>query len=225
VDDAAACEQPRPGFLEQPASAVTSAAFIVAAAGILVAGRRVKDPVRRDRQRIFAVLVAGIGVGSFVQHGPHPAWQAYAHDLPLASVLVFTATDAASDLAGRELFPAWWVLPSLAMVPVVAAGSTASTLAQAAMGTGAIGLNMLRAYRRPAPRRRLLAALATAAAGAVISAVTDRTGLCRAGSAFEGHAVWHVLAAVALWLLAPVLGGRGAGVRSSRRSSTCRHSG
>jgi hypothetical protein len=209
MDVAAACERPRAGFLEQPASAVTSAAFVVAAVAILVAGRRISaDPVRRGRQQIFAVLTAGIGVGSFIQHGPHPAWQAYAHDLPLASVLVFVATDAVSDLSERELSQAWWVLPSVAMVPVVAAGPAAATLAQVVLGSGAIGLSLGRAYRRPAIRRRLFAALTAAAAGAVAGAVTDRTALCRAGSPFQGHAVWHVLAAAALWLFAPALGAR-----------------
>ncbi len=102
----AVCEQYRVGFLGQPASAVTSAAFVVAGAGILVArSRGVTRCVTsvRDRQTVFGLLVAGNGVGSFIQHGPHPPWQAYAHDLPLAAVLAFLATDAVSDLAGREL--------------------------------------------------------------------------------------------------------------------------
>jgi hypothetical protein len=210
---AVACERPRAGFLEQPANALTSAAFVVAAAGILLTRRRLAtdDSPRRPRQPVFAVLVAGIGVGSFIQHGPHPSWQAYAHDLPLACVLVFVATDAASDLTGQERSDGWWVLSSVGMVPVVAIGSTASTSVQAVMASLATGLNLLRAFRRPALRRTVLAALATAAAGAVIAASTDRTALCRAGSVIHGHAVWHVLAAGALWLIAPAVGARRAG--------------
>ena len=88
---------------------------------------------------MFALLVAGVGVGSFIQHGPHPDWQAYAHDLPLAAVLVFVAADAASDLTGRELSHRWWLIPSVAMVPVVAMGATASTIAQTVMAAAAIG--------------------------------------------------------------------------------------
>jgi hypothetical protein len=209
---AAVCEQYRVGFLGEPASAVTSLAFVAAAVGILVSHRRSgarRDTPVRDRQTVvFAALVAGTGVGSFIQHGPHPDWQAYAHDLPLAAVLIFVATDAVSDLTERELSPAWWLVPVVAMVPAAASGATASTMLQAAMATAAIGLSLVRARRRPALRRTLIAALVTAAAGAAIGALTDRTPLCRADSLVQGHAVWHVLAAAALWRLATAMGAR-----------------
>jgi hypothetical protein len=107
---AALCNQERLGFLEQPASAITSAAFVVAAAGILAGRPRESGTPAREQRTVFALLVAGIGVGSFLQHGPHPPWQAYAHDLPLAAALVFVAADAASDLTGHELSPGWWLV-------------------------------------------------------------------------------------------------------------------
>jgi len=208
---AAVCEQYRVGFLGQPASAVTSVAFVVAGAGILVA--RSRGVARcatsvRDRQMVFALLVAGNGVGSFIQHGPHPPWQAYAHDLPLTAVLAFVATDAVSDLTGRELSHGWWLVPSVAMVPVVASGPRASTFVQAAMAAAAIGLNLLRTRRHPALRRTVTAALVTAAVGAVIGTLTERTSLCHSDSLIQGHALWHVLAAAALWRLAPAIGAR-----------------
>jgi hypothetical protein len=92
--------------VRQNGSGPTSIAFVAAGAGILVASRRSGaqcDTLVRDSRTVFALLVAGIGVGSFIQHGPHPDWQAYAHDLPLAAVLVFLATEAASDLTRHEL--------------------------------------------------------------------------------------------------------------------------
>jgi hypothetical protein len=207
----AVCEPYGVGFLGQPASAVTSVAFVVAGAGILLA--RPRGVARgatsvRDRQMVFALLVAGNGVGSFIQHGPHPPWQAYAHDLPLAAVLAFVATDAVSDLIGRELSHGWWLVPSAAMVPVVASGPRASTIVQATMATGTIGLNLLRTRRRPALRKTAIAALVTAAVGAVIGTLTDRTSLCQPDSLIQGHALWHVLAAAALWRLAPAIGAR-----------------
>src|SRR6266545_3262325 len=208
---AAGCEPYRAGFLDQPANAVTSVAFVVAAAGILVGRRRSGTPcdtLVRDRQAVFALLVARVGVGSFIQHGPHPDWQAYAHDLPLAGVLVFVATDAASDLTGRELSHWWWLVPPVAMVPVVASGAAASTIVQAVMAAAAIGLNLVRVRRRPGLRKTVIAALVAVAAGAVIGTLTDRTSLCQANSLVQGHAVWHVLAAAALWRLSPAIGAR-----------------
>jgi len=40
--------------------------------------------------------------------------------------------------------------------------------------------------------------------------VLGRTGgpICAEGSVLQGHAAWHVLAAAALWVLAPTLGTR-----------------
>jgi hypothetical protein len=76
------------------------------------------------------------------------------------------------------------------------------------MATAAVGLSMVRARRRPELRRTLITALLTAASGAAIGALTDRTSLCQADSLVQGHAVWHVLAAAALWRLAAAMGTR-----------------
>src|SRR5262245_17347642 len=209
---AAVCEQSRVEFLGEPANAVTSLAFVAAAVGILASHRRSRGrrntPVRERQTAVFAALVAGTGVGSFIQHGPHPQWQAYAHDLPLAAVLMFVTTDAVSDLRERELSPAWWLVPVAAMVPAVASGPTASTTLQAGMATAAIGLSVVRARGRPALRGSLIAAVLAAAAGAAIGTLTDRTSLCRGDSLVQGHAIWHVLAAAALWRFAAAIGAR-----------------
>jgi hypothetical protein len=208
----ALCERYRDAFLGQPANAATSSAFVLAGVAILVAGGGFRDqrniPVRDQPTVVFGLLVTGVGVGSFVQHGPHPDWQAYAHDLPLAGVLVFVAADAVSDFSGRELSTMWWLAPTVAMVPVVAAGATASTAVQTVMAAAAIGLNLLRARLRPRLRKTLITALLTVTVGAVFGTLTDRTRLCQPDSFLQGHAVWHLLAAAALWRLAPAIGTR-----------------
>jgi hypothetical protein len=201
VELALACERFRDGVIGQPANSVTSLAFVVAAAAIVV-GRR----GAAARRRPYALLVAAVGVGSWVQHGPHPPWQAYAHDLPLAAVLAFVAVDAAADLAGRRRSALWWLVPTAAMVPVVAAGPAASRLAQGGLAVLAVGLNLVRARARPALRPVLISALVILGAGALAGSLTDRTELCQPASLLQGHAVWHVLAAVALWRLAPAVG-------------------
>lgn len=217
---ALACERFGDGFFGQPANAVTSLAFVAAGLAILLGSG--------GRRWSYAGLVAAVGVGSLVQHGPHPAWQAYAHDLPLASLLAFVAADAAADLAGRRGLRHWWLPVPVLMVPVVAVGPLPSTVAQGLLAAVAIGLNLLRVpwpgpkrpagperrprpwhtWHRPGLRRNLLPALAVLAAGALAGSLTDRTALCRPESLLQGHAVWHLLAAAALWWLAPAIGSR-----------------
>jgi hypothetical protein len=216
---ATSCEQRvAEAFLGEPANTVTAFAFVAAGFAIL-AGYPVTGGSSVVRARWpYGLLVAAVGVGSVVQHGPHPDWQAYAHDLPLAGVLAFVAADAAGDLLGRRLSPLWcrpgppatlaWLVPTAALVPVIAIGPVASSVAQSVMGAVAVGLGLLRARARPELRRTLLTALAILAAGALIGTLGERTALCQPESLLQGHAVWHVLAAVALWRLAPAIGAR-----------------
>lgn len=203
-----ACEQVRAGLVGglvgQPAGTLTALALVLAGV-VILAGRR---PAASRPRWTYGLLVAAVGVGSVVQHGPHPPWQAYAHDLPLAAVLGFVAVDAAADLTGRPARAWWWLLPTAMLVPVIMFGPVASTLAQAGLAAVAIGLSLLRARARPQLRRTLLVALLVLAAGALIGTLGERTGWCRPDSLLQGHAVWHLLAVVALWRLAPAIGVR-----------------
>ena len=119
--------------------------------------------------------------------------------------------------ADRPTARRWWsvagppaasLLAAAAVAPLVAAGATPSTIGQQLLAVLAIGINLWRAYRRPGLRAPLLSALALLAAGALVGAVGDHTGLCRPDSLWQGHAIWHLLAAAALWRLAPVVGHR-----------------
>lgn len=200
---ALACEAFRDGFLGQPANTITSLAFVIAGAAVLA---RLPAPVAGRWP--YGLLVALVGVGSVVQHGPHPPWQAYAHDLPLVGVLAFVAVDAAADLTGRRLSAWWWLVPTAAAVPAVAAGPTTSMALQALLGVAAVGLSLLRAWRRPARRGRVVVAGVVLGLGALAGNLGDGPW-CEPDSLWQGHAVWHVLAATALWWLTPVIGARG----------------
>lgn len=199
-----ACELYRDtGFFGQPANSVTSLAFVVC--GVAIAADRKRDLRRRVP---YALLVIAVGAGSLVQHGPNPDWQAYAHDLPLATLLAFVAADAAADLLGREVSPGWWLGVPVAMLPVVAAGPAASSVTQGGIAAAAIGLNLLRARRRPRLRRVLIGSTLILGAGALVGTIGDRTSLCQPGALLQGHAFWHLMAALALWRLAPAIGRR-----------------
>lgn len=200
-----ACERFGDGLIGQPAGTVTAVALVLAGLLILAASGRSSAAGPRWT---YGLLVVAAGVGSVIQHGPHPPWQAYAHDLSLAAVLGFVAADAVADLTGRRARAYWWLVPTAALVPVIAIGPLLSSVAQGGLAAVAIGLSLLRARVRPRLRRTLLVALAILAAGAAVGTLGERTALCRPDSLWQGHAAWHLLAASALWWLAPVIGAR-----------------
>ena len=213
----------------EPLSTWTSLAFVVAGVAVVVGalrGRRNPDPARgRARGRhddaadlglrvAFGVLVVLVGVGSVIQHGPSPSWNPVVHDPPLLGALALVAADALADLGGRRVRVWWWLVPTLVDVVLAAVSVGASAAAQVAVAVVAVAASVVRAWRRPAVRRRTVTALALLATGGAIGTLT-RAGwpLCDAdgalGVTLQGHAVWHVLAAVALWVLAPTIGTRG----------------
>lgn len=204
------------GFLHEPVSAVTSLAFVVAGGLVLVdalrAARAGGTPPRpRPGTVAYAALVAGIGVGSVVQHGPDPAWSDVAHDLPLVATLAFVAADSAAALAGRRRAWWWWAVPSVALVPVMAAAPEAADATQAGIAAAAVALTLVRARATPRLRPRLMASVGLLGLGAAIGALTRAGGpWCAPESLWQGHGAWHVLAAAALVVLAPVVGDPGA---------------
>ncbi|WP_353708365.1 hypothetical protein ABRQ22_01780 [Cellulosimicrobium sp. ES-005] len=220
----AACELAGGTPWAEPLSTWTSLAFVVAGAAVVVAALRPRpgpssgtprpDAAATTRPRVaFGILVALIGAGSVVQHGPSPAWDPVAHDPPLLGALALVAADAVADLAGRRLRTWWWVAPTLLGVVLAAVAPPWSTTAQVVAAGVAVGASVLRAWRRPAVRRRTVTALVLLAVGGGVGTLT-RPGwpLCDAsgplGVTLQGHAAWHVLAAAALWVLAPTLGTR-----------------
>ena len=157
------------------------------------------------------MLVAGVGVGSVIQHGPDPAWSDVAHDLPLLATLAFIAADAAADLTGRSRVWWWWVAPTAALMPLVVAAPRPGDLAQVVLAAVAIGLTVLRGWRRPPLRRAVGWSLALLAVGGIVGTLSRPNGpLCDPESILQGHGAWHILAAAGLAVLGLVIGNHGA---------------
>lgn len=212
------CEQTTEGFLAEPVSAISSLVFVLAGMTILISARRHPPGQRLDRaidsQRApsvvaYGVLVAGMGLGSVIQHGPNPPWADLAHDLPLLATLAFVAADATADLNDRSRTWWWWVLPTAALMPIVWAAPRAGDLAQVGVAGIAVALTFARARAQPRLRRWIGWSLAALAVGAAVGTLS-RTGgpLCVPESLWQGHAAWHVLASVALVVLAHAIGHR-----------------
>ncbi|TFV60328.1 hypothetical protein E4P42_05130 [Mycobacterium sp. PS03-16] len=81
------CERIADAALAQPVLALTSLAYVMASAVVLVWSVRWREP--------FAALAGGalaaVGFGSVAFHGPQPWWAGPAHDWPIIAVAVVYA--------------------------------------------------------------------------------------------------------------------------------------
>lgn len=201
------CERVTDGPWAEPVAAWTSLAFVVGALVIVLQARKTASV---GRALPFAVLVAGVGIGSLLEHGPDPGWSDVAHDLPLLATLTFLGADAVADLSGRSRAWWWWAAPAIALVPLVVLAPRPGDLAQGVVAAVAVLLTVVRARTFPGLRRRTAWALVLLAVGAVAGTMS-REGWpwCDPSSPWQGHGIWHLLAAVALVVLAPTVGHAG----------------
>lgn len=213
------CEPIGDGFLREPFSMYSSVAFVVAAVVIVLLGRRRRRALARGEgaagahepsSTAYAILVAGIGLGSVVQHGPNPFWADIAHDLPLAATLIFIIADSAADLAGRSRVWWWWALPTAVLAPVIHFFPQPGDMVQGAISVVTVLLGVYRAVRRPALRRPIAWTIALLSVGGILEILSSPSWpLCDPETRWwYGHAVWHAFVAAGLAALAPALGWR-----------------
>lgn len=205
------CEAIRDGLLAQPVNALSSAAYVVAGLAVLgPTARAGAGTGETATQALFGWLVAAVGVGSILFHGPMPPWARIVHDLSIASLpTLVVARDLGLLRRWREpvrlsVFAALALGVGfvLAVAPDAATALTAAFFVVAALFEMAVhraGLRSLTAWQRVG-----LAAGALLVAVAGVLYVAGRTGgpLCEPGAVLQWHAVWHVLTAVALALYA-----------------------
>lgn len=181
------CEHIRAGWLAQPANATSCLAFL-AAAGWLWARLR-RDGATSPEAALFCGAVAANGVGGIAFHGPGDRASHWLHDTALVGTFATMAASRAPVGAAAT-----------AAAGVALAIRPSATNVASVVGTALVAGREARRRRRPRARTGLV--LLTAAA---VNAAS-RTGApcCRPRSLLQGHALWHVLNAVALadWGLA-----------------------
>jgi len=183
------CERCRAGLIAQPVNAWSSMAYL--GAGAVLAART-------HRIRGAPLALAAVGAGSMAYHGPGGPWGQWLHDVSLASVPALAASrELASGPLGGALNGA---LVGAAGAMLRSRPGSANAVV-ATLGALAGVTALLRAPRRPARAQVVGAGLLLAGVG-VHSAT--RTGMrwCRPDSHLQGHALWHVLSATGLALMA-----------------------
>jgi hypothetical protein len=203
------CERIVSGFLGQPANALSSVAFLVSAAWILILALR-RERTTRVSLSVLAAAVAANAVGSFARHGPDPSWAPWAHDTAIMAVLLFIAVHALARMSGwrpRVEIRAYAIGLGTVGLGLAAVHGASDPLAGALAAGAVIGevatVTGDRRSRRSAGLRmettaRGLGVAAIALGGAAF--LLGRTGspLCVPESLFQWHALWHVLVAVSL---------------------------
>lgn len=127
------CERIRDGWLAQPVNALTSLAFVGAAAVVLA---RSWQPARdrRGEALAYSALLALVGAGSVAFHGPQPPGARAMHDWPIPVLLGLAAgTPLARGVRGHVPLPGW----SRRRGAVLGATGLAAGMAYAGGRTGA----------------------------------------------------------------------------------------
>ncbi len=203
------CERTGPAFWSEPVNAVSNAAFLVAA---VFAWRKWSRAGGQDRPALaLIVLVAAIGIGSFLFHTFANRWSLLADVIPIQLFMLgmfvimlrrLLQWPLAGVAAGTAAFLACGLLaPRLA--PALGLGEGAG--AALGYGTGLVAMLALGARAvagLPSPRREAGLTLLTAAAVFAVSLTLRQLDLSVCNLLPLGtHFLWHVLNAVTLALL------------------------
>lgn len=203
------CEAARSGVVRQPANSWSNLGFVVA--GLAIAfGVRSSSVMPVALQTFYACVVVILGPASAAMHatqsslGGHLdllsmylvagfaaayAWVRLVRGGPLAFFAAYIACVLACELAGL------WTRP----IPVV---QYAGTVAFGLLLIAAVVLET-RLWRRGETQRTIV--FGFAALGSMLIAffiwIMSQHGWCSPGSVVQGHAVWHVLCALAAYFL------------------------
>lgn len=172
------CELVGPGLLGQPINTLTTLPFLLLGAWL----------ASNDRSRWVGVALMATGAGSFLFHGPMPAWGDWAHDFTLAWLV--------TTIGGLHTrWERWSRVPALVALAVIFAVFPGAADPLAAALTVIVGGSIL--VRRP-PMAELMP-LGLLAVTAILGRLGSTGGpLCDPSSIWQLHGMWHVGAAVAV---------------------------
>lgn len=196
MPDSCFCEAIRNDGIRQPANSLSSLAFVVIAAIVLLHGWR-SDRVTAS---LFALTLALTGIGSALYHAS------------------LSFTGQFFDMLGMYLIATLALLLSLGRIRqlstvamMAAYAATNSLLAAilwiapvyrrwifAALLAGIIAVEMC---DRRADRRYMMRAIAVMGIAFAIWILDFTRTLCAPSSFLQGHAAWHILGALATWYL------------------------
>ena len=196
------CEAIRDAWLAQPVNALSSSGYLLAGAYLVL---RHRTSAAAATATVPAALALGaVAVGSFLYHGPQPAWGDAVHDAGIALLLgTLAGRGGAAGSVGDRRRRWIAVLAVMAAALVVAVPGSVAAVHGALVGLVAVSAS--RTVRRNGLGPGALVALVALAAGIGLF-VVGRTGgpLCEPRSPAQPHAGWHVATAIAAAALVTV---------------------
>ena len=196
------CEDLGRGFLAQPVNALSSLAFSVLGVVVLVSVSKWHGRERANRV-VFGTLMVGTGIGSFLFHGPQGSVSHFLHDVTFILALLSVAV---INLGGVVAWSTRKALALLGAMGIAVTGALvlwpSSTNVIAGLAVLALVVADVALHRSTIARTRWWIASLVTMAFAVLFFALGRTGgpICDSDSLFQGHALWHVLSAFALWI-------------------------
>jgi hypothetical protein len=201
------CEMPRNGTaILQPANAWSSFAFVWIGGLIVMAGQR------RDRRTAFPVVAHWIyglaaimvGVGSFFLHATLTLWGQFADVLGMYLLsgfsLVYSLACWLRWRQRRSMIAYVVVCALLVSILLVMPETRRWLFALVLVLTLAIEILFARPRRRNVQFRLLLIGTAAHAIAFGIWILDQTRAVCAPESLLQGHAVWHVLGALSVWM-------------------------
>ena len=205
MPDSCFCEAIRSEGIKQPANALSSLAFVVVAAMVLLRWARKPSAGRAAYTVLYMFALVVVGLGSAYFHATLSFRGQFVDVLGMYLVATFAllySVDRLRGFSGAALVSGYIATNAvLAMllywVPVFRRGVFALLIAAVLI----VEILVRRRSGDGSGTRPLWLAAAIMALAFVIW-ITDFTRmLCRPESWIQGHAVWHVLGAVAAWYL------------------------
>lgn len=195
------CETIGSGILAQPANAVSSLSFAVFGIVVLFSMSGGEGPERSNRL-IIGLLMIATGTGSVLFHGPQGPASHFLHDVTILLTMIGIVTMNVAGLRRWREHRVWMILLATAVaVSGVLLIWPMSTNVLAVAGLALVVGQDIALHRSGTLQLRWWIAAVAAMGLALVFFVAGRTAspFCDSESLVQGHALWHILAATALW--------------------------
>lgn len=201
LDTGCFCERLGSAVLAQPVNAWSSLAFVVAGIAVAVRGRRWRAGIAERTLALgLAAALVAVGVGSLALHGT----VTYAGQLlDLQGMYLVGLVLAMGALTrSRRLAPTAARTATIAGIATLAVSQYVLPGTRRWLFGALIALGLLAEARARGWSRPLVSGLLVLAAAYAAWLADDRQWLCDPTSWLQGHAIWHLLGALAGFMLA-----------------------